>query len=309
MTDRGTRPSRRAFTTARVERLRPFTRQQADHLCDIMAEHGPPADVMDGLADRLPLTTISELLGVPQVDRPWLRAQAMAMMSMSPETAARAAQAKAGLRGYFAELTSTRRRTPSDDLISALATAHIGDDALSAEELAVLAMLLLVAGHDTTTYQIGNIIYTLLTRPDALALIRDNRDRLPHAIEELLRHIPFRHGVGIPRVATQDVELEGAVIAAGDFVHVSYLAANRDPAVYDRPDELDFERTDARPHMTFGNGFHRCVGPHLARMMLQEAIDALLTRFPNLNLAVPTDQVAFNTVSIWRYPIALPATW
>ena len=89
-----------AFTTARVEQLRPFTRQQADHLCDIMAEHGPPADVMDGLADRLPLTTISELLGVPQADRPWLRAQAMAMMSMSPETAARAAQAKAGLRDY-----------------------------------------------------------------------------------------------------------------------------------------------------------------------------------------------------------------
>jgi len=298
-----------AFTTARVEQLRPFTRQQADHLCDIMAEHGPPADVMDGLADRLPLTTISELLGVPQADRPWLRAQAMAMMSMSPETAARAAQAKAGLRDYFTDLTGTRRRAPSDDLISALATAHIGDDALSAEELAVLAMLLLVAGHDTATYQIGNIIYTLLTRPDALAWIRANRDKLPHAIEELLRHIPFRHGVGIPRVATQDVELEGAVIAAGDFVHVSYLAANRDPAVYDRPDELDFERTDAPPHMTFGSGFHRCLGPHLARMMLQETIDALLTRFPNLNLAVPTDQVAFNTVSIWRYPIALPAAW
>jgi cytochrome P450 len=97
--------------------------------------------------------------------------------------------------------------------------------------------------------------------------------------QELLRYIPFRHGVGIPRVATQDIELDGAVIAAGDFVHVSYLAANRDPAVFDRPDELDFDRADSPPHMTFGYRPHRCLGSHLARMMLHEAVDTLLTRF------------------------------
>ena len=117
-----------AFTTTRVEQLRPFTRQQADHLCDLMAERGRPADVMEGLAQRLPLTTISELLGVPDVDRPWLRVQAMALMTMSPDTAKRAAEAKAELRAYFTDLTATRRHTPSDDLISALATARIGDD-------------------------------------------------------------------------------------------------------------------------------------------------------------------------------------
>ena len=298
-----------AFTTARVEQLRPFTRRRAEHLLDTMAERGEPADVMEGLAHRLPLTTISELLGVPEADRPWLREQTISMMSMSPDTAVHAAKAKAELRGYFADLTATRRHTPSDDLISALATARIGDDTLSVKELAALAMLLLVAGHDTTTYQIGNIVYTLLTRPDPLAWIRGNRDKLPRAIEELLRHIPFRQGVGIPRVATQDVELDGAVIAAGDFVHVSYLAANRDPAVYDRPDDLDFDRTDSLPHMTFGYGPHHCLGSHLARMMLQEAVGALLTRFPRLHLAVPAEQVTFNAVSIWRHPIALPVAW
>lgn len=298
-----------AFTTARVEQLRPFARKHAEQLIDVMAERGQPADVVAGLAQDLPLTTISELLGVPDVDRPWLRGQAIALMTMSPDRAARAAEAKAELRGYFTDLTAARRDAPSDDLISALATARVGDDALSAEELAVLAMLLLVAGHDTTTYQIGNIVYTLLTRPEALDWVRGNPDKLPHAIEEMLRHIPFRQGAGIPRVATQDVELDGAVIAAGDFVHVSYLAANRDPAVYDRPDELDFDRTDSPPHMTFGNGFHRCLGPHLARMMLQESVGALLTRFPRLELAVAPEQVAFNTASIWRSPIALPVTW
>jgi cytochrome P450 len=298
-----------AFTTARVEMLRPFTRQRADQLLNDLAEVGQPADLMAGFAHRLPLMTISELLGVPEADRAWLREQTVAMMSMRPDTAVRAAAAKAELRAYFADLSAARRRKPSDDLISALAAAHIGDNALSAEELAVLAMLLLVSGHDTTTTQIGNIVYTLLSCPDARARVQSNRAELPCVIEELLRHIPFRQGVGIPRVATQDVELDGVVIAAGDFVHVSYVAANRDPAVYDEPDRLDFDRVDPAPHLTFGYGPHRCLGSHLARMVLHESVDALLTRFPGLRLAVPPAQVAFNAASIWRYPIALPLAW
>ncbi|MCE5289453.1 MAG: cytochrome P450 [Nocardiaceae bacterium] len=298
-----------AFTTACVEKLRPFTRKRADQLLDDIAASGQPADVMAGLAHRLPLIVISELLGVPEADRSWLREQTVAMMSMSPDTAVRAAEAKAELRRYFGELSAARRGNPSDDLISALATAHISDKPLSAEELAVLAMLLLVSGHDTTTNQIGNIVYMLLSRPDAMAWLRADPDGLPRAIEELLRYIPFRQGVGIPRVATQDLELDGVAIAAGDFVHVSYLAANRDPAVYDQPDGLDFDRTDSPPHLTFGYGPHRCLGSHLARMVLHEAIDALLARFPRLHLAVPPEQVAFNTGSIWRHPIALPVAW
>ena len=224
-----------------------------------------------GAGQRLPLTTISELLGVPDVDRPWLRLQAMALMTMGPDTSKRAAEAKADLRAYFTDLTARRRHTPREHL-----DQRAGDRADRRRRRPVHRRTRRVgdaaAGSRPRHHHLSDRQHRLHAADSArrLAWIRDNRDKLPHAIEEVLRHIPFRQGVGIPRVATQDVELEGTLIAAGDFVHVSYLAANRDPSVYERPDELDFERTDAPPHMTFGNGFHRCLGPHLARMMLEK---------------------------------------
>lgn len=299
----------KAFTTPQVEALRPWTQRTVDKLLDDMAESGPSADVADHLADRLPLMTICELLDVPEADRPQLRQRAMDMMSMNAADRNSAVEAKAWLRAYFSELTAERRRTPGDDLISALATARIGDEMLDESELAVLAMLLVITGHDTTTYNISNIVYTLLTRPEYADELRARPELLPRALEELLRHIPFRQGVGIPRVALEDVDFDGVVIKAGDTVHVSYLTANRDELAYERPDELDFHREDPATHMTFGYGSHHCLGAHLARMVLQVSIGTLLTRFPDLRLAVPAEEVRWNTVSIWRYPLALPVTW
>jgi cytochrome P450 len=299
----------KAFTTPQVEALRPWTRRTVHALLDTMVEHGPPADVVEHLADRLPLMTICELLEIPEPDRPRVRAWAATMMSMSAADRTAAAEAKAGLRAYFDQLTAARRRDPGDDLISALATARVGDDVLADAELSVLAMLLAVTGHDTTTYELGDITFTLLTHPRHLARLRAEPDVVPRAVEELLRYIPFRQGVGIPRVALEDVELGGVTIKAGDAVHVSYLTGNRDELAYDRPDELDFDRRDPAPHLTFGHGGHHCPGSHLARMVLQEAVGGLLARFPTLRLAVPAAQVRWNTVSIWRYPLALPVTW
>ncbi|MEU0696940.1 cytochrome P450 [Streptomyces niveus] len=299
----------KAFTTPQVEALRPWTQRAVDELLDAMAESGPPVDIADHLADRLPLLTICELLDVPEADRPQLRQRAMEMMSMNAADRDTAVQAKAWLRAYFSELTAERRHAPGKDLISALATARIGDEMLDKDELTVLAMLLVITGHDTTTYNISNIVYTLLTRPELAAELRARPELLPQALEELLRHIPFRQGVGIPRVALEDVDFDGVVIKAGDTVHVSYLTANRDELAYGRPDELDFHREDPAPHMTFGWGSHHCLGAHLARMVLQVSIGTLLTRFPDLRLAVPAEEVRWNTVSIWRYPLALPVTW
>jgi cytochrome P450 len=299
----------RAFTTPQVEALRPWVRQTVDALLDTMVEHGPPADVVEHLADRLPLMTICELLEIPEPDRPRLRWWASVMMSMSPADRDAAAEAKAGMRAYFDRLTAARRRDPGDDLVSALAAARAGDDVLTDAELSVLAMLLVVTGHDTTTYEIGDITYTLLTHPEHLDRLRSRPELLPRAIEELLRFIPFRQGVGIPRVALEDVEVGGVTIKAGDAVHVSYLTANRDELAYERPDEIDFDRENPLPHLTFGYGSHHCLGSHLARMVLQVAIGGLLARFPDLRLAVPARDVRWNTVSIWRYPLALPVTW
>lgn len=219
-----------------------------------------------------------------------------------------AVRAKADLRAYFKTLTADRRENPGDDLISALATARDGDELLNDQELTVMAMVLLITGQDTTTYQIGNIAYTLLTRPKELAMLRERPEMLPQAIEELLRFIPFRKGVGIPRVALEDAELSGVKIRAGDIVHVSYLTANRDSRKFDRPDELDLER-NGPSHMTFGWGGHHCLGAPLAATELQVALGTLLERFPDLRLAKPAEEVRWNKTSIWRYPLALPVTW
>src|SRR5205085_5853134 len=129
--------------------------------------------------------------------------------------------------------------------------------------------------------------------------------RLPSAMEEMLRFIPFRKGVGIHRVALEDVELSGVTIRAGDIVHVSYLTANRDPRKFDRPDELDLDREKPQ-HMTFGWGGHHCLGAPLAFVEMELALRTLLERFPDLRLAKPADELRWNETSIWRYPLALP---
>ncbi|MFI6843180.1 cytochrome P450 [Kitasatospora sp. NBC_00085] len=298
----------KGFTNRQVERMRPKTQRIVDGLLDGMEEHGSPADLVHHLSGRLPLTTICEMLDIPEQDRAELRENAVAMMAMGPGSGDGQVRAKAALRAYFSELTAARRRDPGEDLISALATARDEEELLDDQELAVMAMVLLVTGHDTSTYQLSNITYTLLTRPEQLAKLRAQPETLPSALEELLRFIPFRQGVGIARVATEDVELGGVLIRAGEAVHVSYLAANRDPAVFERPDELDLDRGTAN-HMTFGYGTHHCAGAHLARMELQVAIGTLLRRFPGLRLAVPAAELDWQTGSIWRYPRTLPVAW
>ncbi|MFD4256237.1 cytochrome P450 [Streptomyces sp. NPDC058534] len=298
----------KGFAPRHMERMRVRTQHVVNELLDRMAERGSPADLTEHLADPLPLATICEVLDIPEADRAQLRAHARTMMDTGIDNRDDAVRAKADLRAYFHTLTGRRRENPGDDLISALATARDGDEILNDQELAVMAMVLLITGQDTTTYQIGNIAYALLTRPKELATLRADPEMLPQAIEELLRFIPFRKGVGIPRVALEDLELSGVTIRAGDIVHVSYLTANRDRRKFDRPDELDLERSGPS-HMTFGWGGHHCLGAPLATTELQVALGTLLERFPDLKLAKPAEEVRWNRTSIWRYPISLPVTW
>ncbi|MFJ9419028.1 MULTISPECIES: cytochrome P450 [unclassified Streptomyces] len=298
----------KAFAPRHVERMREGTQRVVDELLDRMSEQGAPGDLMENLASPLPLTTICEVLDIPEGDRDRLRAYARTMMNTSLDNRDNAVQAKAEMRAYFAELTGHRRAHPADDLISALATARDGDEILDEQELTVMAMVLLITGQDTTTYQIGNLSYTLLTRPEALDILRADPGRLPQVMEEMLRFIPFRKGVGIPRVALEDVELSGVTIREGDIVHVSYLTANRDSRKFDRPDELDLDR-EKPPHMTFGWGGHHCLGAPLAVIELEVALGTLLKRFPELKLAKPAEEVRWNETSIWRYPLALPVIW
>ncbi|ANW16918.1 cytochrome P450 [Streptomyces clavuligerus] len=297
----------KGFAPEQIERMRPYIQRAVDDLLDRMAEDSS-ADLMRHLAGPLPLITICEVLEIPPADQETLRGHARTMMNISVDNKAAAVRAKADLRAYFADLTARRRADPGEDLISVLATARDGDELLDDQELTVMAMVLLITGQDTTTYELGNLSYTLLTRPDVRDLLRDRPERLAQTINELLRFIPFRKGVGIPRVATEDVELSGVTIPAGDIVHVSYLTANRDGRKFDRPDELDFDRT-APSHMTFGWGAHHCLGAPLAQAEMETAFRTLLERFPGIALAKPAEDVEWNTTSIWRYPLALPVTW
>ncbi len=297
-----------AFTKPHVDRMRPAVERIVDTLLDEMAEHGAPADLVHHLSEPLPQRTICELLCIPPDDWPMLQSHVHEMLSTGPDTGEAAAAAKTHLRAYFEELTARRRRGRGDDLISNLAAARDGDDAFDDEELAVMALTLMMSGHDTATCQISNIAYLLLSRPERWELLRRRPELLPGALEELLRFIPFRTGVGIPRVATQDVQVRGVTIRAGDFVHVSYLTANRDPSRYQDPDSLDLERPPS-PHMAFGWGGHHCIAVPLAMAELQAAVSALLTRFPRLHLAEAPEDLQWNAGTIRRFPCRLPVGW
>ncbi|MFJ2814562.1 cytochrome P450 [Streptomyces sp. NPDC091279] len=297
-----------AFTKGHVQRMRHRITRLADTLLDEMAAQGPPADLVDRLSNRLPQQTICDVLGIVQDDWPRMEEYVHQLLSTGPDSRQSAATAKSELRAYFGRLVEERRRSPGGDLISVLAAAKDGDDALDDEELAVMALTLMLSGHDTATCQISNIAYLLLTRPELAEHVRSRPEELTTLLNELLRHIPFRKGVGIPRVALRDVEMAGVHIRAGDFVHVSYLAANRDPARYPDPDAIDVDRPP-KPHMTFGWGGHRCVAVPLAMAELEVAVGRLWERFPRLRLAVEPGEVRWDTETIRRFPLALPVAW
>jgi cytochrome P450 len=297
-----------AFTNRHVERMRQSILGLVDTLLDEMAEQGPPADLVHHLSDRLPQHTICEVLGIAAEDRPRMQEYAHQLLSTGPDSRETAATAKAELREYFGGLVSQRRKAPGEDLISALAAAKDGEDALDDQELAVMALTLMLSGHDTATCQISDISYLLLTRPELMEQLRSRPETLTAVLDELLRYIPFRKGVGIPRVALEDVEMGGVRIRKGDFVHVSYLTANRDPKRFPDPDTIDPNRPPA-PHMTFGWGGHRCIAAPLAMAELEVAVGRLVERFPELRLAVPAEEVRWDTETIRRFPIELHVAW
>ncbi|GAA3896540.1 cytochrome P450 [Streptomyces sp. NPDC003631] len=297
-----------AFAKRHVELMRRKIVRLADTLLDEMAEQGPPADLVQHLSNRLPQQTIYDVLGIPREDWPRMQEYAHQLLATGQDGRETAANAKARLREYFGELIQERRRTPGRDLISALAAAKDGEDVFDDQELAVMALTLVLSGQDTATCQISNISYLLLTRPELMKHLRSRPETLTDVLNEMLRIIPFRKGVGIPRVALEDVEFDGVLIRAGDFVHVSYLTANRDAERYQDPGTIDPERPSA-PHMTFGWGGHRCIAVPLAMAELEVAVGRLVERFPNLGLAVPPEDVQWDTETIRRFPLELPVTW
>ncbi|MCS7476282.1 cytochrome P450 [Umezawaea endophytica] len=297
----------KGFTMRRVEQLRDRAQEIVDGLLDEMEKEGSPADLVEALNMPLPITIICEMLGVPYDDRAEFRNwsdRALAITAFTPEEITAGFE---NLQGYIAELVAERRQSPTDDVLGTLVTARDEGDRLTEEELVNFGVTLLVAGHETTANQLGNFLYTLLSNPDRLAELRADPDLVPAAVEELLRITPLGGSAGFPRIATEDVELSGVTIPAGDAVFIGQ-AGNRDPAVFPDPNRIDFHREN-NAHVAFGHGVHHCVGAPLARMELQVAIGTLLSRYPALELAVPVDEVPFKKGRLVRGPRELLVRW
>ena len=297
----------KGFTMRRVEQLRERAQEIVDGLLDEMEKSGAPADLVEALDMPLPITIICEMLGVPYDDRSDFRKwsdQALAVTAFTPEEITAGFE---NLQSYIAGLVAERRKSPTDDVLGTLVTARDEGDRLSEEELVNFGVTLLVAGHETTANQLGNFMFTLLSNPERLAELRADPDLVPAAVEELLRITPLGGSAGFPRIATEDVELSGVTIRAGDAVFVGQ-GGNRDPEVFPEPDRIDFHREN-NAHVAFGHGVHHCVGAPLARMELQVAISTLLSRYPALELAVPAAEVPFKKGRLVRGPRELLVRW
>jgi cytochrome P450 len=278
-----------AFTPKRVEALRGHVDDIVDALLDDVAARSSsgPVDLVATFAFPLPFTVICELLGVAGPDRDRLGHGLITLLSPTPTPEAwdRAKAASDQVVAMLGALVAEKRAHPADDLVSALVDARDAEGGLDEAELLSTIFQLIVAGHDTTTSLIGNGLVALLRHPDQLAALRADPALLPSAIEELLRFdAPVPHATF--RFAAEAVELGGVTIPAGAQVLVALASANRDESHYDNAEALELGRASSR-HLAFGHGIHACLGAPLARMEGQIAFHALLTRFPDLELAVP----------------------
>lgn len=293
----------KAFTVRRVEELRPRAQQITDDLLDRLDN---PGDLVEGFSMPFPVTVICELLGVPFEDRDEFRAWSnQVLATVGGHTPEEAMHGIMKLHAYFTELVARRRAHPTNDLMGALVAARDNDDRLSEEELVHFGITLLVAGHETTANMISNSVVTLLEHPEGLNSVREHPEKLPNAVEELLRYVPLGSGAGFPRIATEDVQVGNALVKAGEAVLVVVSSANRDATVFADPDELDLDR-DADRHLQFGHGIHFCLGSQLARMELKVALGTLLRRMPGLRLAEPAE---FRPGSLVRGPVRLVVAW
>jgi vitamin D3 1,25-hydroxylase len=293
----------RTFTLRRMEELRPRVEEIAGSLLDAL----PPAgrvDLMAEYAFLLPVFVICELLGVPAADRDRFAAWSRTMVDDERYEPGASQAASIALHGYLAELIARKRAEPDGALLSALVEVAEDGDRLSADELVAMAMLLLIAGHETTVNLVGNGVLALLTHPHQRALLRERPDLLPAAVEEFLRWDSPVHSTPL-RFAAEDVEYSGVTIPARSVVTLSLAAANRDPERFAGAEELRIDR-DAGGHVAFGHGLHHCLGAQLARIEGQVAIGMLLRRRPELELAVDAWELVHRRSTLVRGLTELP---
>ncbi|MFZ6183071.1 cytochrome P450 family protein [Nannocystis pusilla] len=297
----------KAFTPRMIENLTRRVEDLVDELLARAASRGQ-FDLIADFALPLPLTIISEMMGVPD-DRDRLRfhgwiAGILEGGDPSPMNVLKQLPDMVQLARFFSKLVAAHKLAPREDLTSALIEAREKDDKLSDAELTAMLFVLLLAGHETTVNLIGNGTLALLEHPEQLALLRAQPELAPAAVEELLR---FTNPVQMPspRFAREDITLHGRTIPRGARVTALIGSANRDEEAFPRADALDLQRAPNR-HVAFGHGVHYCVGAPLARLEGRIALETLVSRFPRLRLAVPREQLRWRKTTVLRGLEALP---
>jgi cytochrome P450 len=276
----------KAFNTRVVEAMRPRMQEIVNELLDAVQQAGR-MDVIKDLAIPLPVTVLSEILGVPKSDVGLFKGWADDLLAFqgvnkpAVEILRRSQKAILGIRGYLGELLKEKRLHPGEDLLSQLAAAESEGDKLSESELLNSCITLLVAGHETTTSLIGNGIDALLRHPDQWQLLQNDPTLLTAAIEEMLRYeSPVARQ---PRLMKQEAEMGGKQLHQGEMVFQMLNAANRDPAYFTDPDRFDIQRQNNR-HIAFGLGIHFCVGAPLARAEGHIVFSTVMARLPKIRL-------------------------
>jgi cytochrome P450 len=300
----------RAFTKRRVEAMRPGVQELVDGLLDDMERNNAQADLVTDFSQPLSIRVICNLLGVPYQDRDQIRAWADIILVNSAEVGVdfdHIVQAQLDLRGYLGSLVAKHRQQPGDDLLGVLVQTDEADAVLTDDEIIGLGVDVLIAGHESSASFISNFTYLLLTT-GRYGELRDHPELMPTAVEELLRMVPLGANAFMARVATEDIEMGGVIVRAGDAVLPAMASANRDASVFSDPEDISFVERGAA-HLTFGHGVHHCLGAQLGRMELQLAVGSLMQRFPGLTLAVPAEEVRWRTTMLVRGPWALPVKW
>jgi cytochrome P450 len=296
------------FAIRRIQELRPSIQRIVDERIDALLTGPRPVDLVEAFALPVPSLVICHLLGVPYADHDFFQQRTRVLITRD-QAVERAIAAQDELTEYLERIIAEKLADPADDLLSNLAIEHVATDELSRREAARTAVLLLIAGHETTANMIALGTLALLEHPEQLAAVRDSDDPelIAGTVEELLRYLTIAHS-GRRRIALEDIEIDGQTIPAGDGIVLAGEAANRDEARFPDPDRLDVHR-DARGHLAFGFGVHQCLGQPLARLELQVVYGTLYRRIPGLRLAVALEQIPFKHDSNVYGVYELPVTW
>ena len=283
-----------SFTVRKIAALKPKIEAIVTERLDAMIAAGPPADLLASFALPVPSMVICELLGVPYEDHEFFEEQSRRRLDAD-------GQAIQKLVKYLHELVQKKIGKPGDGLLDDLIAEQLADGELDDAELTSMGLAMLIAGHDTTANMISLGTMLLLEKPDQLAKLRADEAAIPGAVEELLRYLTIAGF--LPRTATEDIELGGHTIKAGEGVLVASSIVNREQS-----DELDVANP-MRQHLAFGFGIHQCLGQNLARAELEIAFTHLFRRIPTLRLTVPVDEVPRRSLAVPSGVTALPVTW